>query len=145
MREIKFRAWDVTQQQYVSEYDTGDYSPVEFNSKGNATTSYKDLGCACDPSNACGGCYDEWVEAENIIVEQFTGLTDCNGVDIYEGDRVQISKDSYGGQRGEIDTVDLSGFRLWLENEEFGYEGERLVNPEQCKIIGTIHDTEGKL
>jgi len=37
MREIKFRAWDVTQQQYVSEYDTGDYSPVEFDSKGNAT------------------------------------------------------------------------------------------------------------
>ena len=40
----------------------------------------------------------------------------------------------------KIHIVDLDTFRRWLNDEQWGYEGEDLINPNSCKVIGNIYD-----
>ena len=89
VRVNKYRAWDVSAQHYVTDYDTGEFSLVEFDSKGLATVKSKELTSYCNPDHPCGGCADIYIDVDKAIVEQFTGLVDTNGVDIYEGDIVR--------------------------------------------------------
>ena len=33
-------------------------------------------------------------------------------------------------------------FRTWLDGEEFGYEGEKLIKPEDTVVIGNIYENQ---
>lgn len=88
---------------------------------------------------ACIDC-----DENNHSVMQYTGLLDKNGREIYEGDVVRWSgyeQETWGGYYDgrTIFTVEL-GIRTWLKEEKFGYEGELLIEPRDCEVIGNIHD-----
>ena len=86
MREIKFRAWDKENKWFINGFNmfgfsTGQGAPTKFLQRFN----------------------DKW-KIEDVIIQQYTGLKDKNGKEIYDGDIVFIRKQSMV-DNGEIAAV----------------------------------------
>lgn len=76
----------------------------------------------------------EAYKVDPSTVGQFTGLTDCNGVKIFEGDIVRY------GQRGEVEYNSGSAqFTLNFTNST--YEGFDKIPFCDCEVLGNIHDS----
>lgn len=122
MRDIKFRAWSKSDNKY--------YYRVLVGNTDNTDDQY-----------VCSSVYDgdKWVHFDEYcgVIEQYTGLKDKNGTEIYEGDVVKVEGD------GEIYRVKWirSGFGL-----EPRYNSPRypvLGNVElrrKIEVIGNIHE-----
>lgn len=69
MRELKFRIWDKQNKNFVKE-----------------PTKYKSLAISCDGRGVYIGHYDDCDVEDIYFIQQYTGLKDKNGKEIYEGD-----------------------------------------------------------
>lgn len=123
-REILFRAWDTDFLRYVnsSEFNTiSEYFAYCERRRGpKLAHSYEGL----KPN------------------EQYTGLTDRNGVRIFEGDRVKDSDFAYRVRFGpfQMDEWQIIGF--WLEHENPKYSGPLGSDDSKVlEVVGHIHDS----
>lgn len=136
MRQIKFRAYDKARKEYLS---AGKIF-LTINGGKNPTDSVQYLDVLRDPNMYAG----------RFVIEQFTGLHDKNGKEIWEGD---IFKEDNSGIVRSVFWVP-GGLAFEDNPVSFGYDHRAPVYPyssiaemqnaswlsQCCEIIGNIHD-----
>ena len=117
-REIKFRAWHNNAKKYMSEL-----------------CLYLDTGELGDVSE----CFHNLENKEDYVLEQFTGLTDKNGKEIYEGDIIKAiyPNAQFANEAEQITVVKWAYDRWAFNNKTAGFYFSSLLYPE---VIGNIHE-----
>lgn len=128
MRELKFRAW----------YKSG--KKMIYNIQ-NEFEERIELGM---------DCFSDYLKNDDFIVEQYTGLHDKNGKEIYEGDilKWKCYREIVEGGVEEIEIIEKIAKVYWEEGDASFVVGHwlrqlgRLVNEDknEAEIIGNIHD-----
>jgi hypothetical protein len=86
-----------------------------------------------------GGGADEYLKPDDFILQQFTGLLDCQGKEIYEGDIVRDVHDGFldvsFGRYLDSRGMAHSGFHL---NDMFGIDKKPLDG--RLLVVGNIFE-----
>ncbi|SCY14099.1 YopX family protein [Lysinibacillus fusiformis] len=141
MREIKFRAWDKKRKELFRVHD------LNFNRHDGTPTTI--MGYTPDSGNCWnvfGGHFMKYANEQRYVLMQFTGVTDKNGREIYEGDLYKYtnSHDLYNPESGhttlEVDHVKAVIF----ENGAF-YHGRHLLSEvieydDSFTYVGNIYE-----
>ena len=115
MRTLRYRAYIRPLKRYAEKYETILYHHQ----------------CNMEPTWTVNISPEEYYGDEELVIEQFTGLSDRNGKEIYEGDIVE-----YGNKNIEAVRFEQGGFYPFAE----GYNDFGCPYGEDVKVIGNIHE-----
>ena len=83
-------------------------------------------------------CLSGYVGSDFILM-QSTGLHDKNGVEIFEGDIVEIIYDSEPFTGVVVYDLEETDFKATNGNENYGNNFQYLTVGESIKVIGNVH------
>ena len=126
MREIKFRIWSKKHKKYFYNEDEirKFYQEEDIHDKDLECEEFYQplISYSLEINNHSNTDY---------ILEQFTGLKDKNGKEIFEGDIIQ----HFAFDKGNTFVVE------WDKHE--GYQGYGVLSEwNRCEIIGNIHENQ---
>lgn len=129
MRTLKYRAYIKPLKRYAEKYETILYHHQ----------------CNMEPSWTVNISPEEYYGDEDLVIEQFTGLLDRNGIEIYEGDIVEEDIDF----NSEM-TDGTFKYKVYWNEDELCWSLDP-IGPESihndlwelnssCRVIGNIHE-----
>lgn len=135
-RRIKVRAWDTRDKKYLYSEKQDFICTTHSDGLGVTIPYHKDVpGLGVD--NFDEDCFD-WADADLLMgryeLEEFTGLLDKNGKEIYEGDIIRWTDDY--DENGYIDFGDGCFLVNWSINSE-RINGDMV---DDLEVIGNIHE-----
>ena len=128
-RELKFRAWSPNRNGFVGSC----YSISTYTSEG-----FKLCGVGE------GDDVDD-LEDDGLVIQQFTGLQDKNGKDVYEGDLLKHDENSESDKAVVVVVYKTEQAKFYCDEiNDSGYGGD-LDEWIGCEIVGNIFETPSLL
>lgn len=122
MREIKYRA-------YTKEYGIQPVRELVWNDNGGIAAVSFNNGISVLTNRGFG---------KDIVIEQYTGVDDYVGTEIYEGDIVLARQMAPGDPDSMIGVVKFFEGAYWIDNQ---HDGMKLWNETVAvNVIGNIHE-----